>query len=126
MLPLLGLELTSTLFMEEYTEPKFPYPAEPSYPSLNLGRLVLINGPLLTLVGLLFVAAGQAEGYLGGLEEILAAWGLMGLGFLANLIAVATTKGSRTGYAAMAFLYGAVFCYFFYIFSHMGNLKPGG
>lgn len=91
-----------------------------------MGRLALLNGPLLGLVLLLFIAANQAEGYLGGFGEILAVWGLMGLGAFLNLIAAATTTGTRVGYVLMAVLYGAVFYYFLYAFSHMGNLKPGG
>lgn len=112
--------------MKESTENEFPFPEEPSYPSLNLGRLALINGPLLALAGLLFVAARHAEGYLGGFGGLLAVWGLLGLGACINLIAAATTTGSRMGYLLMTLLYGAVFYYFLYEFSHMGNLKPGG
>jgi hypothetical protein len=112
--------------VEESTEPSLPFPEEPAYPSLNLGRLALINGPLLGLAALLFIAARHAEGYLGGFGQLLAVWGLMGLGTLLNLIIAATTTGSRAGFALMTVLYGAVFYFFFYEFSHMGNLKPGG
>jgi hypothetical protein len=112
--------------MEESTEPAFSFPEEPDYPSLNLGRLALINGPLLGVAVLLFMAARHAEGYLGGFGQLLAVWGLMGLGALLNLITAATTTGSRAGFALMAVLYGAVFYFLFYEFSHMGNLKPGG
>ncbi len=112
--------------MKDSTEPEFPFPEEPDYPSLNLGRLALLNGPLLALAGLLFVGARHAEGYLGGLWEIIAVWGLIGLGALLNLIAAATTTGSRMGYVLMIILYLAAFYYFFYVFSHIGNLKIGG
>ena len=112
--------------MKDSTEPEFPFPEEPDYPSLNLGRLVLLNGPVLALAGLLFVGARHAEGYLGGLWEILAVWGLIGLGALLNLIAAATTTGSRVGYVLMAVLYWVLFGYLFYVFSHIGNPKIGG
>ncbi len=91
--------------MKDFTEPEFPFPEEPVYPSLNLGRLALLNGPLLVLAGLLFVVARHAESYLGGFGGVLAVWGLMGLGALLNLVAAATTAGSLMGYVLMAALY---------------------
>jgi hypothetical protein len=106
--------------MEDSTEP------ERSYPSSKSGHLLLINGLLLGVVALLFVAASQEEGYLGGLLEMMAVMGLMGLGALLNVILSATTKGGRAGYLVMAALYGAVFFFFMSAFSHMGSLKPGG
>jgi hypothetical protein len=112
--------------MEEFTETEPSYLAERSYPSISLGTLVLVNGPLLGLVSLLLVAANHAEGYLGGLGQILAIWGLMGQGALLNLVLSGTAKGSRVGYLIMAALYGGVFAFFMWVFSHMGNLKPGG
>ncbi len=112
--------------MEDFTEPEPSYPVERSYPSSNLGRLALINAPLILLIGLLFVAAHQAKGYLGGLGQLLAVWGLTGLGTLVNSIKAGTTQNSRVGYLLMAFLHGVVFCFFTYVFSHMGNLKIGG
>jgi len=112
--------------MEDFTAPEPSYPVVCSYPSSNLGHLALINGPLLGLVVLLLVAASQAEGYLGGLGEMLGIFGLMGVGTVLNLVLSGTTKGSRVGYLLMAALYGAVFSFFMYVFSHMGNLKPGG
>jgi hypothetical protein len=112
--------------MEDFTEPEPSYLVERSYPSSNLGRVALINAPLLGLIGLLFMAANQAEGYLGGLGQMMAIWGLTGLGALLNLMLVSQTKGSRVGYQLMVFLYGIVFCLFTYVFTSMGNLKPGG
>ncbi len=87
---------------------------------------MLLNGPLLALAWLLFIAARHAQSYLGGFGGLLAAWGLVGLGAFLNLIAAATTTGSRIGYVVMAILYWAGCYYFFYIFSHIGNLKIGG
>ena len=111
-------------------EPSYPvpraYPAARSYPSLNLGQVALVNGPLLGLVALLGAAASQAEGYLGGLGQMLAIWALMGLGVILNVILSGTTKGSFVGYLLMAALYGAAFLFFAYAFSNMGSLKPGG
>ncbi len=95
-------------------------------PNSTIGRLLLINGPLLGLVALLWLVASKAEGYLSGLEEIIAIFGLMGLGTLVNLVLAAVTKESRAGYLFMAVLYGAVFCCFCYIFAHIGKLNPGG
>ena len=90
------------------------------------GSLALLNGPLLGLVGVLLIAAKQADGYMGGFGEMLAIFGLMGLGALLNLKLSLTTKGNRAGYLLMASLYGAVFAFFIYDLSHMGNPKPGG
>lgn len=112
--------------MEDFTEPEPSYQVERSYPSSNLGQLALINGPLLALIGLLLSAAANAEGYLGGLGQLLAIWGLMGLGALLNLMLASKTKDSRVGYQLMAFLYGAVFCLFTFAFGSIGRLKPGG
>jgi hypothetical protein len=112
--------------MKSFTEPEPSYPTERSYPRSNLSRVALINAPLLGLIVLLFIAAGQSEGYLGGLGEMMAVWGLTGLGTLFNLSRTSTTEGSRTGYLLMAGLYGAVFGFFTYAFCNMGNLKPGG
>ena len=106
--------------MEDLTEP------ERSYPNVNSGPFLLINGLLLGIVALLFVAASKEEGYLGGLLEMMAVMGLMGLGTLINLILAATTQGSRVGYLLMTALYGVVFFFFMSAFSHMGSLKPGG
>ncbi|MGI4760069.1 MAG: hypothetical protein ACRYF0_05150 [Janthinobacterium lividum] len=102
--------------------------AEPERPNSDstLGRFALVNGLLLGLVALLMLAAGREEGYLGGLGEVLAIFGLMGLGTLLNLVLAGTTKGSRVGYLLMAALYGAVFFYLGYAFAHMGKLNPGG
>ena len=110
--------------MEEFTETEPSYPVERSYSSIS--PLVLLNAPLLGLVGLLLVAASQAEGYLGGMGQILAIWGLMVLGALLNLVLSGTTKGSRVGYLLMAALYGGDFAFFMWVFGHIGNLKPGG
>ena len=112
--------------MEEFTESAHSYPVERTYPSSNLRHLLLLNVPLLGLVVVLLLAASQAEGYLGGLGEMLAVMGLMGLGTLLNLILSATTKCSRAGYLIATGLYGIVFFFFMSAFSHMGNLKPGG
>lgn len=95
-------------------------------PNSTIGRLLLINGPLLGLVVLLWLAASKAEGYLSGLEELIAIFGLMGLGTLVHLVQAAVTKGSRVGYLFIAALYGVVFCCFCYVFAHMGKLNPGG
>nr|GFC89627.1 hypothetical protein [Tanacetum cinerariifolium] len=92
---------------------------ERSYPSSNLGRLMLLNGPLLALIGLLLIVAANAEGYLGGLGQIMAIWGLLGLGTLLNLRLASKTKDSRAGYLLMAGLYGAVFGFFTYAFGNM-------
>ena len=120
MLQITSLNHLTACHMEDYTEP------ERSYPSSNSGQLLLMNGLLLGVVVLLFVAASQEEGYLGGLLEMLAVMGLMGLGTLLNLIMAATTQGSRVGYFIMTTLYGVVFFFFMSAFSHMGALKPGG
>ena len=63
---------------------------------------------------------------MGGFGEMLAIFGLMGLGALLNLKLSATTKGTRVGYLLMAAFYGAVFAVFVYELIHMGNPKPGG
>jgi len=126
MLSRSGLNQPTACRMENFTEYRPSYPVERSYPSSNLGRVALINAPLLGLIALLFIAAGQSEGYLSGLEEMMAVWGLTGLGALLNFILASTTEGSRVGYLLMAGLYGAVFGLFTYIFGNMGNLKPGG
>jgi len=126
MLQLLSLNQPAACHMEEFTESAPSYPLERSYPSSTLGHLLLINGPLLGVVVVLLIAASQAEGYLGGLGEMLAVMGLMGLGTLLNLILSATTKGSRAGYLLATALYGIVFFLFISAFSHMGNPKPGG
>ena len=84
--------------MEDFTEPEPSYPVERSYPSSNLGQLVLINGPLLALIGLLFMAAANAEGYLGGLGQLMVIWGLLGLGAMLNLMLASKTNDSRVGY----------------------------
>lgn len=102
--------------------PESPRPT----PNSTIGRLLLINGPLLGLVILLWLAASKAEGYLSGLEEIIAIFGLVGLGALVNLVQAAATKGSRVGYLVMAALYGAAFYCFCYIFANVGKLNPGG
>ncbi len=112
--------------MKDFTESEPAYPVERSYPSSNIGRVALINAPLLGLIGLLFIAANQAEGRLGGLGQLMVIWGLTGLGTLLNLILASTTEGSRVGYLLMAGLCGAVFGFFTYVFSNMGNLKIGG
>lgn len=112
--------------MKEFTETESSYPVERSYPSSNLGHLLLVNGPLLGLVALLVLAASREEGYLGGLMQLMAVGLLMGLGALLNIALAGNTKGSRVGYLIMSFLYGGVFLFFAYVFSHMGNLKPGG
>ena len=75
---------------------------------------------------MLLIAASQADGYLGGLGEMLAVMALMGLGTLLNLMLSATTKGSRAGYLIATGLYGIVFFFFISAFGHIGNLKPGG
>lgn len=126
MLPQLGLNQPIACRMEDFTDPEPSYPVERSYPGSNLGHLALINGPLLALIGLLFMAAQQAEGYLGGLGQMMTVWGLTGLGALMNVGLSSSTQGSRVGYLFMAALYGAMFFFFSYVFSHMGNLKPGG
>jgi hypothetical protein len=118
--------------MEDFTESEPSYPVayshatERSYPSSNLGHLALVNAPLLGFIALLMLASSRAEGYLGGLGELLGIFGLVGLGTLLNLVLSGTTKGSRVGYVLMAALYGSVFFFFAYVFSNMGNLKPGG
>jgi len=85
---------------------------------------VISNGLLLGMVVILMLAASQEEGYLGGLEEIVAIFGLMGLGTLVNLVQTANAKGSRVGYLLMATLYGAVFASFCYAPAHMGKPLP--
>jgi hypothetical protein len=112
--------------MEECTEPEPSYPVARAHQDSKRGHLLLINGPLLGLVVLLLIAASQAEGYLGGIGEMLVIMGLMGLGTLLNLIQSTTTKGNRVGYLIMTVLYGGVFSCFMHAFSHIGNLKPGG
>lgn len=126
MLQLLSLLKPTGCHMEEFTESAHSYPIERTYSSSNLRHLLLLNGPLLGLVVVLLIAASQADGYLGGLGEMLAVMGVMGLGTLLNLILSATTKGSRAGYLIATGLYGIVFFFFMSAFGHMGNLKPGG
>jgi hypothetical protein len=43
--------------MKEVTETEPSYLVERSYPSTNFGPLVLVNGPLFSLIVLLLVAA---------------------------------------------------------------------
>lgn len=126
MLHSASLHQSTACCMEDFTESEPSYPVERSYPSSNLGHLALINGPLLALIGLLLSAAANAQGYLGGLGQLMAIWGLLGLGTMLNLMLASKTKDSRVGYQLMAFLYGAVFCLFTFAFGSIGNLKPGG
>ena len=102
-----------------------PEPERPTSTS-NTRRLLVINGIVLGLVALLMLAASQEGGFLGGLEELVAIFGLMLLGTLINLVQAVATKGSRLGYLLMAMLYGAVSLYFYYGPAFMGKPNPGG
>jgi hypothetical protein len=101
---------------------------EPEPPILkpNNKRLLLINGVLLGLVALLMLAASQKGGFLGGLKELVAIFGLMIIGGLVNLVQAVATKGSSFGYLLMAMLYGAVALYFYYGPAFTGKPNPGG